>query len=364
MAGGAPPKRKLRMMFLGAGASKAAGLPLTEELLQHIWPREHESVEAWESRRTRRDWKRDLQKAVTVLYPDGGADGYRPPVSEFFTLLEVIDRVHSGRERVPLSTEDLLRDLRGEIAAGLSAQCAEAGRHIAASPHYSWFKKPGRPNVVVTSNWDTLVEQAAIKAGLTVLLGWPRNRRDQRRELDSNELVLLKLHGSTDWGPADDDRVLACAQSWKYERLDAGVTPAPHTRKSARVGGEEILRYRAVDAPIAVDRKIVGFSRPLMATMAAGKDLFIQGPIASIWDDAYWSLSRAKSLDVIGYSFPDDDLELRTLLRLTTRKAGNSALAADLDLAICNPSPDTHDRGRALLGSDLTSSYVGAGSWP
>jgi hypothetical protein len=59
-------------------------------------------------------WKRDLQKAAMVFYPDGAADGFRPPVSEFFTLLEVIERVHAGRERMPTSPEELLSDLRGE----------------------------------------------------------------------------------------------------------------------------------------------------------------------------------------------------------------------------------------------------------
>jgi hypothetical protein len=119
-----------------------------------------------------------------------------------------------------------------------------------------------------------------------------------------------------------------------------------------------------VDAPVAADRTVAGFAEPLMATMAAGKNDFITQEIASIWDDAYWTLSRARSLDIVGYSFPDDDLELRTLMRLTTRKAGgDSALDGDLALAVCNPSPDTHDRARSLLGAGLTSSYLGAGSW-
>lgn len=363
-SGGAPPKRKLRVMFLGAGASKAAGLPLTE-VLQRIWPRDHEVVSPWEARRRKPTWKRDLQRAVTVLYPDGGADGFRPPVSEFFTLLEVIDRVHSGRERMPLSTEDLLRDLRGEISTGLARACAELVRRMAQTPHYAWFRSSARPHVVITSNWDTLAEQAAMKAGLTVHLGWPTKGNGERKAgpLTSGEVVVLKLHGSTDWGLATDEVCVANTPPWKYDRLDAPISPGRHSRTTSISGGEELVRYRAIDAPVTTDRVAEGFKEPLMATMAAGKDYFIRGAIATIWDDAYWTLSRARTLDIVGYSFPDDDLELRTLLRLTTRKPGDSALADGLELSICNPSPDTHDRARARLGAGLTSSYLGAGSW-
>ena len=364
-AGGRAPNRKLRVMFLGAGASKAAGLPLTEELLQHIWPRDHEKVTPWERRRTRASWRRDLQKAVTVLYPDGGMAGFRPQVSEFFTLLEVIDRVHAGRERLPLPSNELLRDLRGEISSGLADACSRRVRSMATVPHYQWFKRANRPHVVITSNWDTLAEQAAIKAGLTVHLGWPTNGRGDRQALplSANSIVVLRLHGSTDWGAVDDPNFVARSNDWKYDRLDVPIQPGAHHRRTSLNGTEEIVRYRSVDAPIAADRAAPGFNEPLMATMAAGKDYFIQGPIAAIWDDAYWCLSRAKTLDVVGYSFPADDLELRTLLRLTTRKPGDSILAEDLDLAVCNPSPDTHERARSLLGGGLTSSFLGAGAW-
>lgn len=90
--GGRPPDRRLGVMFLGAGASKAAGLPLTEELLRHIWPRAFEADYArWETLRSAKQWKGDLEAAARVLYPDGGSPEFRPVVSEFFTLLEVME---------------------------------------------------------------------------------------------------------------------------------------------------------------------------------------------------------------------------------------------------------------------------------
>jgi hypothetical protein len=353
-------------MFLGAGASKAAGLPLTEELLKHIWPRDHENgIESWARCRDRGAWKRDLEKAVKVMYPDGGSPGFRPLVSDFFTLLEVIDRVHSDRQRLPMAPTELLRDLRSEIAHGLLAAVAGHRRGMANTPHYRWLLKPNtRPHVIITSNWDTLVEQAALKAGMNVVLGLPkRGDGAPKAELPPNTLVVLKLHGSVDWGAAEDEECLAQRSTWKYERLDAFLSPAPHPRSSTRNGGEEALRFRTYDAPVASDAILTGFKTPMMATMAAGKDQFISGAVKTIWSDAYWVLERSKRLDIVGYSFPPDDLELRSLLRLTTRKAGEAVMSENLDVSVCNPSPDTHERARSLLGAGLSASYMGADSF-
>lgn len=365
-AGGRPPGRKLRVMFLGAGASKAAGLPLTEELLKHIWPRDHESgLAPWAICRDRSIWRRDLENAVKVMYPDGGSPGFRPLVSDFFTLLEVIDRVHSDRQRLPMAPADLLRDLRSEIAHGLLQAVASHRRGMAKTPHYKWLQRPStRPNVIITSNWDTLAEQAALKAGMNVVLDLPK-RSDglPKAELPSNTLAVLKLHGSVDWGAADDEVCLEQRSTWKYERLDALIGPAPHLRSSTRDGSEEALRFRTYDAPTASDAVLTGFNAPMMATMAAGKDQFISGVVKTIWSDAYWVLERAKRLDIVGYSFPPDDLELRSLLRLTTRKAGQAVMSENLTVSVCNPSPDTHERARSLLGEGLSASYMSADSF-
>lgn len=371
-AGGAPPKRRLRVMFLGAGASKAAGLPLTEELLKRIWPRAHEAHgDVWARRRRSADWNTDLKKAVTIIYPDGAYEGYRPLVSDFFTLVEVIDRVHSGRERLPLDARGLLTDLRAEIAEGLTCSVDALRRTSAQIPHHEWLTDANRPDVIVTSNWDTLVEQTALRAGLNVMLRWPRHDQRRTEVLPKDTVVVLKLHGSIDWGTPQDRRFVERSRDWDYERLDRVITPGRPARSSSLdqeplpTGDDPakvLLRYRSYDHPNARDRTRVGFAEPLMATMAAGKETFI-ADLSDLWDDAYWVLSRATRLDVVGYSFPPDDLELRTLLRVSTRQAGLAALNDKLALFICNPSPDTHDRARSYLGMGVHSSFEGAAAW-
>jgi hypothetical protein len=117
-----------------------------------------------------------------------------------------------------------------------------------------------------------------------------------------------------------------------------------------------VLRYRSIESS---SQNVLGFDSPLMATMAVGKASAIEA-LETVWADAYWSLSRAKALDVIGYSFPADDLEIRTLLRASTRRAGDSALDPGLRLTVRNPAPEAHDRARSFLGDGLHSDYFGA----
>jgi hypothetical protein len=78
---GRTPGRHSYTVVLGA-----AGLPLTEELLERIWPRPGGSAE-WHRQRTPRRWDAELERAVRVLYPQGAAKGFRPSVADFFIVL-------------------------------------------------------------------------------------------------------------------------------------------------------------------------------------------------------------------------------------------------------------------------------------
>ncbi len=62
-------------------------------------------------------------------------------------------------------------------------------------------------------------------------------------------------------------------------------------------------------------------TEPHMVTMARGKASDL-GPLSAVWRDAYAAVSRAKRLEIVGYSMPDDDIEIRTLLRAGVRRGG------------------------------------------
>lgn len=114
------------------------------------------------------------------------------------------------------------------------------------------------------------------------------------------------------------------------------------------------LRTRAIERWGSAWRIISSFSsEPYMVTMARGKtgDL---GPLGNVWRDAYGALSRARSLEIIGYSMPPDDIEIRTLLRAGVQRG------EDLDgVIVRNPAPEVHIRVRQYLDRAVESDYRG-----
>lgn len=353
---GRPPARKLKVLFCGAGASKAAELPLTEELLERIYPRSGPC--RWHKVRTQKAWAKDLAAAVRLLYPSADAEGYRPSVADFFTVLEVVASVHGHRERMPIDALPLLRDLRLEIALGLQDAVAD-DKAISATPHYDWLADEMRPDVVITSNWDTLIERAALQAGRVVRYRWPTDPEGRPKpRLAKNETIVLKLHGSVDWGKYEERSVTTNPLADYYSTLGVAVDERERFPR-AKKKGDAVLRFRSLEGAADEDARKVGFRSPLMATMAVGKQADIDR-LDGVWNDAYWCLSRARRLAIVGYSMPPDDLELRTLLRVTSRRAGKARLDEHLDLTVYNPSPEAHDRARAFLGDGLESIYLGA----
>jgi hypothetical protein len=88
-----------------------------------------------------------------------------------------------------------------------------------------------------------------------------------------------------------------------------------------------------------------------MVTMARGKagDL---GPLQEVWRDAYSAISRASRLEIVGYSLPDDDIEIRTLLRSAIQRGSGPST-----LVTRNPAPDVHERVWRFLDRSATPNY-------
>ena len=90
-----------------------------------------------------------------------------------------------------------------------------------------------------------------------------------------------------------------------------------------------------------------------MVTMALGKGSDL-GPVRHIWRDADGAISRARELEIVGYSMQPGDIEIRTILRAGVQRGD------DLDSVIVrNPAPDVHERIRRYLDRSVESDYRG-----
>lgn len=326
------PERNRDVYFVGAGLTKAIGLPNTAELITGVlglagrWKR-------WRELRPR------LNDAFEYFYPDARNRGYRPDVVDFFSVLRTYIDVGAGLPGGFRDAPDLFRSLKFAIAHLLVLKTREVDARLGDGHAYlDRIVQPG--TIAVTSNWDLVLERYAALTGVPVRL----------RGYDPGEFVLLKLHGSIDWCAAGrrSGRYTDSSYASLRERL---FGDAPYKMRVPRARNE-IIRIRALESWDRAWSRISSRAADLhMVTMARGKagDL---GPLEEIWRDAYHALSRAKRLEIAGYSLPDDDIEIRTLLRAAFQRGEGPDT-----LVTRNPSPDVHERVWRLISRDATPNY-------
>jgi hypothetical protein len=288
-----------------------------------------------------------LDKAFRFFYPDATHDGFRPDVVDFFSALRTYVDLGKGFAGGFRDAPDLYRSLKFAIAH-LLIDCLKAVDEDLANDHsyLGEIVKPG--NVIITSNWDLAIERYAQLHGVPV-------RHRLGRSTEDHELGLLKLHGSIDWCadhsmsksyPASDFAVLG-------DRL---FGERPYERKlpsKSKRPPEFVVRVRSLESWNGAWQRIASRANDLhMVTMARGKagDL---GALRDIWRDAHRAINRARNLEIVGYSMPEDDLEIRALLR-----AGIQRGIGTQRISVRNPSPDVTQRLRQYLDRDLEPNYI------
>ena len=319
------------MFLLGAGFSKALGLPNTAELLVEV----HKLAEARALSINSR-----LKDAYKFFYPEESTT-FVPDVVDFFSVLRAYEDVagitDSGQPRFAggFRHTGLLRELRLIVVRLLCDRLREIDIPANGWPNVEQMLKPG--NVVITSNWDLCVEWFAFSRGIRLRLGGAP---------DDRTLVLIKLHGSLDWTEPGFRKAGSSDADFSVLR------ELQNTNRPYRIDQAEMLRVHAVENMSRSWQFIKArTSRPHMIMMSQGKTVDMS-PIKSMWDDAYAALCAAREARIIGYSLPADDVEIRTLLRAGASRAGRSA-----KVVVQNPDPGVHVRVRTYVSRTAESDY-------
>lgn len=326
------PDRTADVYFLGAGFSKAFGLPNTAELLSRV----HALSDGSQHWGVSRDMGGRLQSAYKYFYPDEGKN-FQPPVSDFFTVLSAYEDIGAG---LPQGFPDtsLLNDLKFAIASIICSDLKAIDPSLDNENHaLDKIIQPG--NLVITSNWDYLIERACVRREVPFRLQWNG---------DESAVNILKLHGSVDWTEKSHSK-----QPWgtnNYYRLED--LTGPHNNRHDTLQGKSIARCHSIENWTRAYQKIKGATeKPFMLAMARGKSSGIS-PLREIWTNAYHVISRAKNLHLIGYSIPDDDVEIRTLLRAGVRRGNKNP-----KVHVVNPAPSVHVRVRQQILDKVNSDY-------
>lgn len=360
---GRPLIRDRKVYFLGAGFSKAFGLPLTDELLTELRdlakrPEGH----FLNKNANKQSFNERLDSVIQAIYPDGRINGYQPSAVDFFSTVSTfvnLTKKSSTPEdsgSLPNSSfpggnpSDYLKTLKMGISKILASKTESFINGNTIGKEVKDIVKPG--NVIITSNWDLLVEYIAKEQNISLTRRYPP-RNDHR----DKSLTLLKLHGSVDWTTFGDVRAGNNTKPnilRKLETKSQGYTDRsyplptqPNTDDVFRISWPKDSAWQSIEAATHV---------PYILTMATGKSDDL-GPLQDIWSDAYKAIGSAKDFHIVGYSMPDDDAEIRTLMR-----AG--VIRGDLDgsklkVHVNNPSPDVHDRIRRYIHSPIDSNYSG-----
>jgi hypothetical protein len=148
------PARNRDVFFVGAGLSSAAGLPNTPALI--------ESVLAFGADRrwlVNENLVDRLEGAFRFFYPDAEYVGFRPNVVDFFSALRTFLDVGSGLRGTGFTdAPELYRILKLAIANVLIDELRDVSQERLRNHEYlSEVVQPG--NVVISSNWDLLIER-------------------------------------------------------------------------------------------------------------------------------------------------------------------------------------------------------------
>lgn len=307
------PMNVRRVFLLGAGASKGCGLPLTNEL----FPLALRQV---------RDTK--VTKLITDFikyqYPYFRTRWKNyPRFEEFLSLVDVyldfadvIKTTHSfSHEQVGRIKKELLL-AASEVLHGASDKAARSKTMT------SLAKMLGPGDVVITFNWDLLLEQAL---------------HDLKRDWEyshGGHICILKPHGSLDWFDS------------KEVQIKTDLT-FPLNEKFGRI--RVFKRFRAPK----ISRPVV----PVILPPVINKKIEFK-ELEVIWRDAWKALRHTGEIHILGYSLPPEDLIARFTIRSAIR-ANERFGGRELRISVVNPDRNVYLRFARLV--QVNVSYYESG---
>lgn len=203
-------------------------------------------------------------------------------------------------------------------------------------------------SVIVSFNWDVLLELAVLRAGREYSYLPPGFRGDG--------VLLLKPHGSINWFALLDREMLFVDERSNLWVIGQNIGSYMCYKKSpldpvdfSKTTVEHCLSRTPAIVPPSATRALDVGGVPRDGFVAHGHDLTMQ----ATWLTVAQAIGRARQLVVIGYSLPGTDGATIELLKFFSRQA-----AKRREILIVDPDPAVIERYRVIL--DVEVSQVGA----
>jgi hypothetical protein len=312
----------MRTLFLGAGASAPAGYPIAATLLSEIGRAAEASVyhqfgDAW------RTWKQYVKRSplpIRLILQNGN-----PEVVLTLPDLAILAVECEDDSRTRRTVEALKKD-GSDSSAELDSYFGSDERDAPLS----------KGDVVLTTNWDPLVERTLSEHGRWFPsdgYGFPRSLlRTDGLHLPlecqkPSEVKVLKLHGCFGWREIDSRLFLEGTQF--LDRF--GFRCFGHSTPLR--DAEEPSNYSPSDPVVAYPSFIKRLDHPVLS---------------AVWAQAADALAASGHVRICCYSLPPSDSAIRTLLLLPlrTRLERN-----DVSVEIWDRSSDTLKTWTEFLGN-------------
>jgi len=307
-------EQKYRIIILGAGFSKPAGLPIANELWQQILAR---TGTLW-GRASK--FNADLDDYISYRRDCDGVELTRDSVDfeEFLGFLD-IEHYLGLRGSDTWSTDGnegqvVVKTMIGEILA----ECMPSPDAIPEL--YLEFARRLQPHdYVLTFNYDVLLERALDAVGKPYRL-FPHRYKSIGRTaniIDSSkdEVTVLKLHGSIDWFDKSD--YLEMEQDFRKQgatispthpvfnsNIDWGIR---HLLDGPRSPRDPLLNmHRVANIEVLYRRQILFLATPWILTPSTNKVIYAS-PLSEFWDGLGRSGGTNFGMAIIGYSLPRHD---------------------------------------------------------
>ncbi|WP_321473574.1 hypothetical protein [uncultured Paludibaculum sp.] len=346
------------VLFLGAGATKSVQGPMTDEILPAIYTEKTLNAGS--------DPKGQVAKLALFLETEFHVHPGLPKEQYpgLPLLMSLMDMALERRELFDAEWDvGVVTELREAIELGIFDVLEEALMKFPTNNHYALlnrlFPAPEIPQVIST-NYDLVVD--------TTLMYLSQQRRPMGAMPNYHCGIaniaavgpeqkfgtLLKLHGSLNW--------LYCRTC---QRLELGATDSTRFLSIfAKIVGPDLRSsFTADGAPCGVCGRPL---RPLLVAPSHQKD-YRNPHLSQVWYEAQRVLRQADRAIFIGYSLPDDDIEVVYLLKRGLAHIQDPKRITVVEFCASNPNIPLQDhsvgrRYRALFG-DVDWHAGGLDAW-
>ena len=343
------------VLFLGAGATKACEGPMTDEILPGIYQR----AAGW-SRLTLKEFLEE-QFHVTPASPKELYPGL--PL-----VMSLIDTALARRQAFNSDwNSDRVSQLRQEMEFGIFDLLEEQLLKSPTNNHWALLDRlypvGGEEPRVISTNYDLIADTAlmSLSEARTPEGALPDYRCHISTDFYGNEPtrfgVLLKLHGSLNW--------LYCRTC---QRLELGASESRrYVKVLARLLGLVGPSLQQSFTPDGDPCRVCGTKlRPLLIAPTHLKD-YRNPHLSQVWYEAEAVLREATRVVFVGYSLPEDDVEVVYLLKRSLARPNPPQITV-IEYDHNNPNlPLTlHSAGRryrALFGDAIDWHACGLDDW-